>query len=303
VTGSSTLPRALVVGDVIDDIVVRPLGETAIDTDTTSTIIRSPGGSAANQAAWLASLGVRTRFVARVGKADVERHAADLSSYGVEALLGGDDELPTGTIVVLLGPDGERTMFTDRGANLRLCRADLPVDVLDDVDLLHVNGYTMFERGSRDAMLQLIEEARRRGIPFTVDPCSSAYLADAGPFLEWTAGASVCFPNLDEAAALTGCNDVGMSLDALSAVYPVVVLKRGRGGVTVGRRGESPVQLATSALDIRDTTGAGDALCAGFIASWLGGAEPLDAAIAGQRAAAVAVSVSGGRPPVKRNDG
>jgi len=288
----------LIVGDVIDDIVVRPLGQTVIDTDTTSTITRSPGGSAANQAAWLASLGVRTRFVGRVGKANAERHAAELSSQGVEALLVGDDELPTGTIVVLLGPDGERTMFTDRGANLRLGQADLPVDVLDDVDLLHVNGYTMFEQGSRDAMLQLIEEAGRRGIPFTVDPCSSAYLADAGPFVEWTAGASVCFPNLDEAAALTGCNDVGMALDALMAGYAVVVLKRGRGGVTVGRRGAPPVLVPTAASDVRDTTGAGDALCAGFIASWLQGTDPVEAAAAGQRAAAVAVSVSGGRPPV-----
>lgn len=295
----SGAPRVLVVGDVIDDIVVRPLGETAIDSDTTSTISRSAGGSAANQAAWLGSLGACVRFVARVGKADVERHAAQLSAHGVSPILIGDDELPTGTIVVLLGPDGERTMFTDRGANLRLGAADLPLGLLDDVDLLHVNGYALFERGSREAVLRLIDEARHRDIAFTVDPCSSAYLADAGPFLDWTAGAAVCFPNLDEAIALTGYNDAGSVLDALTARYPVVVLKRGRDGVTVGRRGESPVQLASSALEFRDTTGAGDALCAGFIAAWLLGADPVDAAAAGQRAAAVAVSVSGGRPPIE----
>ena len=83
--GGHRLTRVLIVGDVIDDIVVTPLGKVTRDSDTTSHIRATPGGSAANQAAWLAVAGVSVRFVARVGAADVVRHRAELSAFGVDA--------------------------------------------------------------------------------------------------------------------------------------------------------------------------------------------------------------------------
>jgi sugar/nucleoside kinase (ribokinase family) len=67
--------------------------------------------------------------------------------------------------------------------------------------------------------------------------------------------------------------------------------------VIVACQGEAPVQLPIQAGEVRDTTGAGDALCAGFLEAWLRGADALGAAAAGLRTAAVAVSVAGGRPP------
>lgn len=287
----------LVVGDVIDDIVVRPSSQLVVDSDTVSDITRALGGSAANQAAWLGSLGVPVRFVGRVGRADVGRHHDALASFGVQPLLIPDDAAPTGTIVIVLGEHGERNMYTDRGANARLNVDDVPLSLLDGVELLHVNGYALFSDDARQAMLRLIEESRRRNIPITVDPCSAAFLPAAQRFLDWTAGASVVFPNLDEALVLTGCRDADAAAHALTAHYPVVVLKRGRQGVIVACQGEAPVRLPIQAGEVRDTTGAGDALCAGFLVAWLRGADAIDAASAGLRAAAVAVSIVGGRPP------
>lgn len=287
----------LIVGDVIDDIVVRPSSPMVSDSDTVSHISRAPGGSAANQAAWLGSLGVPVRFVGRVGRPDVERHHAALSSFGVEALLVADDEAPTGTIVIVLGERGERDMYTDRGANARLTSADLPLSLLDGVDLLHVNGYALFSDDARQAMLRLVGEARRRGVAYTVDPCSAAFLPAAKDFLSWTAGAAVAFPNLDEATVLTGCAEADGAAAALTAHYPVVVLKLGQAGVVVARRGKELVRLPSAAEQVRDTTGAGDALCAGFLAAWLRGAGEAEAAAAGLRSAAIAVSIAGGRPP------
>src|SRR5450755_1376107 len=92
--GGQRLTRVLIVGDVIDDIVVTPLGTVTRDSDTTSRIVVTPGGSAANQAAWLAVAGVNVRFVARVGAADVSRHQAELSAFGVEAVLIADPDAP-----------------------------------------------------------------------------------------------------------------------------------------------------------------------------------------------------------------
>lgn len=289
----------LIVGDVIDDIVVQPSAAMVVDSDTVSRITRSPGGSAANQAAWLASLGVPVRFVGRVGRSDLERHRAALALFGVEPLLIPDDEAPTGTIVIVLGERGERNMYTDRDANARLRLADLPVSLLDGVDVLHINGYAMFTDDARQAVLRLLDESRRRDIRLTVDPCSAAFLPAATRFLDWTAGAVICFPNLDEATVLTGCADPDTAAQSLTVHYPIVVLKLGAHGVVVARRDEAPVRLPASVGDVQDTTGAGDALAAGFLAAWLQGDDPVGAARAGLRAAATAVSITGGRPPAQ----
>jgi len=290
-------PRVLIAGDVIDDIVVTPLDVLTRDSDTTSHIRHTPGGSAANQATWLASRGLAVRFVARVGAADIERHRSELESFGVEAVLIPDHDAPTGTIVVMLDGDGSRTMYTDRGANLRLTTADMPPSLLDGVDALHVNGYALFADEPRSAMTALVGQALRRDIVVTVDPCSSAYIEQLGAatFLACTLGATVCLPNLDEGRALTGCTEAVDVLSFLRDHYPVVALKLGSGGVLVSERGR--VELIRSvASSVVDPTGAGDAFCAGFLASWLEGHPAGDAAREGSALAAQAVAVLGGRP-------
>lgn len=185
----------LVVGDVMDDLVVRPLGPLTARSDTPAQTERHPGGSGANTAAWLGALGADVRFAGRVGAADLRRHTRALETCGVDARLAGDAKTPTGSIVVLAH---DRSMFTDRGANVALGRDDLPDALLEGVDHVHVSGYALLEPGPRDAILDFVARA---GVPWSVDPASSAFVGDT-PFLEWTAGAGVCFPNEDEAEVL-----------------------------------------------------------------------------------------------------
>ncbi|TVZ00784.1 hypothetical protein EAS64_36125 [Trebonia kvetii] len=322
------MPRVLVVGDVINDILAVVRGPLRHGEDNTATIRTRAGGSAANQAAWLASLGVDVAFVGRAGLADAAFHRQELARFGVEPHLAADESTPTGSIVVLTGPDGERTMITSRGANLNLCQADAPATLLDGADLLHLTGYTLFEPGTRAVARGLIAEAGRRGIPFTVDPGSAAFLGALGPgeFLGWTSTAAVCFPNHDEAVVLAGRQprtggrpgigggpgigrrpgagqpDPGMAdpvrlAAELARHYGVVALKLGPDGAVVAAAGETePVTVPAVPALVRDTTGAGDAFCAGFLAAWLAGASLRAAAAAGTRAAATAVALLGGRP-------
>jgi sugar/nucleoside kinase (ribokinase family) len=298
--GGQRLTRVLIVGDVIDDIVVTPLGNVTRDSDTTSRIVVTPGGSAANQASWLAVAGADVRFVARVGAADVHRHRVELSAFGIDAVLIPDADAPTGTIVVMLDADGSRTMYTDRGANQHLSADDLPLSLLDDVDALHVNGYALFSESPRLALTSLIEEARRREIVVTADPSSSAYLEELGAstFLACTRGAAVCLPNLDEGRVLSGEIEPRDVLGSLRMHYPVVALKLGSGGVLVGESGQFELVPPASSLVV-DPTGAGDAFCAGFLTSWLDGNSAVDAAMAGSLLAARAVATPGGRPPIE----
>jgi sugar/nucleoside kinase (ribokinase family) len=292
-----TGPRVLVVGDVINDILVVPGRPVAEGQDNQASILARPGGSAANQAAWMGCLGLDVVFAGRAGLADAESHRAELARFGVDARLATDASAATGSIVVLVGTDGERTMITDRGANLRLRGTDVPFSLLDGVVMLHLTGYTLVSPGPRAVALALIEQARRRGIPFSVDPGSWAFLAglERGEFVRWTAGAAACFPNADEATVLTGESDPAEMAIRLGEHYGAVMVKLGADGVVLATGGGTqrfPARPAT----VRDTTGAGDAFCAGFLAAWLRGASAPDAVRAGTGAAATAVSLLGGRP-------
>lgn len=271
----SALRRVLVIGDVMTDIVVRPTGPLVRGSDRRATIRSVPGGSGANQAVWLASLGVETTFVGRVGAADVSRIEAHLRSFGVEPVLAADPTRPSGTLVSLIDPDGERSFLTDRGANDGLQRADLPDSLLAGLGLLHVSGYALIAPGPRAAVLDLLERARARDVAVTVDPSSTAFLEEVGPqcFLAWTGGAALCFPNHAEAATLTGSDDPVRQRAVLGRHYEACVIKRGAGGAEFSSGGRLFISPA-AAVDCVDATGAGDAFLAGFLAALLKGEPP-----------------------------
>src|SRR5699024_10674267 len=105
----------VMVGDVINDVVVRPLEPVTLDSDTRSQIAARPGGSAANTACWLAHLGGDVVFVGRVGTDDFGYHREHFAQFGVRAELVADAHARTGTIVIIVDDAGHRTMYTDRG--------------------------------------------------------------------------------------------------------------------------------------------------------------------------------------------
>ena len=299
-------PVVVVIGDVINDFIVRPIGPIAVGTDTPSRIERSPGGSGANQAAWLAALQTPARFVGRAGSQDASYHRNALEQLGVDVRLASADDQATGTIVVLVAADGERSMFTDRGANSALGEADLPEGILDGARLLHVSGYQLFEPGSRAAVRRLWAAARDAGIATSVDPASVAGLREVGreSFLEWTSGALFAFPNLDEGRLLSGADEPGEIVSSLLDRYRVVALKLGPSGAMVASTDGQKVEVGPRDGVIVDSTGAGDAFCAGFLASWMRDGDLEACALAAVSAATRAVGQVGARPrsvPVARD--
>lgn len=287
----------LVVGDVVDDIGVRPLEPVNPRSDTRSEIRMTAGGSAANTAAWLGFLGAPVRFVGKGGLDAPGRHGAALRDHGVDARVAADPHLPTATIVLTLDEAADRTMFVDRAANATLTVDDLPDDVWDDVNWLHLTGYTFFDDATRPTAMALLAQARERGVGTSVDPGSLGFLQACGAdaFLEWTGGTDLVLPNADEARFLTGSTGPFIDHDRLAEHYPHVVVTLGQLGATYVSA-HARDQVVAPRVPVLDTTGAGDAFTAGFLAAWTHRPDPAAALAGGAGAARRCIAVRGARP-------
>jgi sugar/nucleoside kinase (ribokinase family) len=291
--------RIVVIGDVVNDIVVVPRGPVRPDTDTAATIRPRPGGSAANTATWLGSLGAEVDFIGSVGSADAEEHEQIFREYGVEPHLQFGAGLPTGTIVILV--DGERrTMLTERGANAALESGQVTDQLLASAGLLHISGYSILDgfgvAGARD----LITRATAAGVPVSITPGSAGYLGDFGvrPFLDAIEGATIVFPNLAEGRLMSGETDPQKIGAVLRKRFEVVVLTMGAEGLIVFEGSTSTTVPAPTVTHVVDPTGAGDAMAAGFLEHWVRSKDAVSAARAGAFVAARAIMLVGGRPPI-----
>jgi sugar/nucleoside kinase (ribokinase family) len=291
--------RLVVLGDVMVDVVCRLNGPIAVGSDAPARIEFGYGGSAANVSAWAAvarGAGAAPVLAGRIGADDRGRAAeAELRAVGVDTRLAVDTERPTGTCVVLVGPDGERSMVPDPGANASLVEADLPEELLVEGAHLHLTGYTLVRDRSRAAGRAAIARARERGMSVSVDPSSAALLSPA--FMDELDGVALLLPNAEEAAVLSGEEDVERAALSLADRVPEVAVTLGSEGA-IWTDGTNVIKGdAESEVTVVDTTGAGDAFAAGFLTARLVGAAPGDALREGCRLAAAAVRTPGARPP------
>ena len=143
-------PVVVVLGDVMVDVVVRPLGPFNRGSDTVSRILVAPGGSATNLAVAMAGAGAQVHLVAVIGDDQLGRTTMQaLATTGVLAhfkIAAGEH---TGMVVALVDEAGERSMFTDRGANLRLQAQMLDPDLLGPGKHLHLSGYDLLDAETR----------------------------------------------------------------------------------------------------------------------------------------------------------
>ena len=98
---------------------------------------------------------------------------------GVTPHLVGDAERPTGRLVALIDPSGERSFFTDRGANEALRAGDIPDALIAGAAMIHLSGYSFFAPSPRAAVLDVMRRARDK--PISVDPASAEFLREVGP--------------------------------------------------------------------------------------------------------------------------
>lgn len=243
-------------GDLLLDAVVKLARPLAEGDDTRAETRVGGGGQAANVAAWAASLGAEARFVGKRGAdAAGEVAEADLLRRAVD-VLGPPPTGRNGVVVSLVELDGSRTMISDRGVAPELAPDELREEWFDRADWLHLSGYSLMREPIGAAAEHAVELARTRGAKISVDLSSVNVIREFGAkelaerFVRIRP--DVVFGNEAEHAEL-------------SVPSEVRVVKRGAAGATFDSRHLPPVPG-----EIVDTTGAGDALAAGYL---VGGPE------------------------------
>ena len=291
----------IVIGDLTLDVVLSPERALASATDVPGLVRLRQGGSAANAARWFSRLGAQTQLICSVGRDGPGRALVEaVRSDGVIVRAARIAGRPTGRIGVLVGADGERSFVADRGAADLLAPTDLRPAWFKAVDLLHVPFYSLLGEPLGSAGREGVRLAREAGAAVSLDLASVGPLLAAGRPAVLALIRSVA-PDLllgtaaELAALLDATNRAVLGARAL-ALAPVVIVKRGGDGATVhlldGSGASITFDVATRPLPATDTTGAGDAFDAGFLASWLaagGAATPVvlrRAVVAGHRAAA-----------------
>ncbi|ROT32885.1 carbohydrate kinase family protein [Micromonospora sp. HM5-17] len=300
-------PRILVVGDIVTDVVAVLADRLAPGSDTPAGIRFAGGGQAANTAAWLAWRGHPVTLVGVVGTDDAgDARVAELTRAGVQCAVRRCPDAPTGTVIVL-ADDGERTMITERGANLRLTPDDIgrALAAAPDAGHLHLSAYPLLDAGSRTAGLAALAAARDRGLTTSVDAASAEPLRRLGPaaFLDWVREVDLLLANADEAAVLAGPGKPATQARRLAEVARNVVVKNGAAGSVWAERDGVLVESAARRVPVRDVTGAGDAFAAGLLSAWVTGRGPAEALRWAAELGAAAVAVVGARPDPGNPDG
>lgn len=262
----------LVLGDVNPDLILSGDVEPAfgqverIVQDARLTV----GGSGAIVACGAARLGLRTAICGVVGDDVFGRFMRDeleRRGVGVDGLVVEPDR-PTGVTVVLAG-SGDRAILTHMGTI-----GDLRIDRIGDARLdasrhVHVASYFLQDL-LRPDLPALFERLRANGTTTSIDPnWDPTERWDAG-LLELLALTDVFLPNAEEATRIAGVTDVEGAAAGLATRAGAVAVKAGPDGA-VAATGDGLIRAPAARVEAIDTTGAGDAFDAGFLASRLAG--------------------------------
>jgi ribokinase len=261
-------------GDLLLDVIVRLGQPLAAGDDAAAETRLGAGGQAANVAAWAVALGARAGFVGKRGSDEAGTLVtAELERRGVE-VLGPVADGRNGVVVSLVEPGGARTMASDRGVAPELRADELDAAWFGGCDHLHVAGYSLLREPIAGAAVEAARLARSEGARVSVDLSSWSRIRDLGADrfrerLELLAP-DLVFANEAEWETLGGLDGT------------LLVLKRGARGIVADGR-----ELPAAPTEAVDTTGAGDALAAGYL---VGGPET------GLQAAARCVAQLGAMP-------
>ncbi len=263
--------------------------------------VEASGGSAANTIAGMAALGRKCGFIGQVANdtfGQIFTH--DIRAEGVAFTTPArEGEPPTAQCLIFVSPDGQRTMNTFLGAAQHLGSAALDRAMIENADVLYLEGYLWNADASRDAMAEAISIAKNAGkkVAFTLSEIF-VILGHGDDFRTMMANGDIdiLFANEGEITTLMGTEDFDAAVNAAAEQVPTLVVTRGEQGAVAIQNGQHAKVTAEPIAKVLDTTGAGDLFAAGFLAGQAQGRSLEDSLITGAVCAGEVISHFGPRP-------
>ncbi len=260
----------------------------------------SSGGSAANTIHGVGAMGGKGYYLGRVADDDFGQHYTDdmrdcgVGFPGPDAATGG-----TGTCVILVTPDSERTMFTHLGISSELHSGNVDEAIIQNAGAVYIEGYLWTGDETRDAAIKMADTAREERVPvaFTL---SDAFIVNAFrdaliDFIRWKV--DILFCNDVEARAMFNTEDTEAAFEQLKGMVDTLFLTRGKEGAWACNSEFEKVEIGSFPVKAVDTTGAGDLFAGGALLGLTRKLPLKQCGILGSYCAAQVVSHMGARLP------
>ena len=253
------------------------------------------GGAVLNTAIVLDRLGQAAAMLSCVGE-DLwaEQALALMRQTGVKQdYIRVRPELASGLIFLAVTPDGERTMYSFRGANTRFAPEDLPEQAFERASILHISGYSLLEAPQKDAVWRAVELARANGVAISLDTGLEPALLTRAELCRLIEKADICVTGPKEMCELYGTSEPKEAIGKLRSLgVRLAAIKLGEGGSLVADQTNS-VFCPAFPVEVLDTTGAGDSFSAGLLYGWTQTLSLAAAAVLASALGALATTVYG----------
>lgn len=262
--------KILCAGEMLVDLIVRPVRKVSFQNDTCQVeeIKLTSGGDANNNAVDLARLGNQVTYLGRIGCDDMGDYVvklAEKAGVNMDHVVRSRTAVQTKSLI-LVNPEGNRTFLQQPGTSAEFCLEDCDLSLLNDVDILQIGGAFHLPKFDGAGSAELLREAQARGVITSMDVTTD-------PTGRWKGILDPCYPHLDyflpsieQASMIAHSQNPREIADFfLSRGVKNVAIKLGHRGSYFKNATKAFYAGVYQDLKIVETTGAGDAFCAGFL--------------------------------------
>ncbi|MCC7251478.1 adenosine kinase [Hyphomicrobium sp.] len=282
-----------------------------VDTETIASIykdmgpaIEISGGSAANTVVGVASLGGRAAFIGKVAEDEfgrIFRHDIGASGVTFKTPAVVDTSRATSRSLILVTPDGQRTMNTFLGISTDLDQGEVDPEIVRNSNIVYLEGYLFDRDEAKAAFRQAVEIAndagRRVALTLSDSFCVNRHRDEFLALIR--SGIGILFANESEILALYETSSFDEAMKHVARDTRLAVLTRSEKGSVIVSEGTPVLVSAEPVAKVVDTTGAGDLYAAGFLFGLARGYDLKAAGQLGSFAAAEIIGQMGARPEVK----
>ena len=253
------------------------------------------GGSVANSIVGLAQLGDEVGFIGKVSDDDFgEKYEEGLKKENVEYFYSKKKEkLPTGTCLILVTPDSERTMCTFLGTAGKINENDINTNAVKNSEILFLEGYLWDEGEPKKAFEKAINNSNKTAMSLSDLFCVERHKSKMRAFVQ--NNVDILFCNEGEVKALYETNSLDDAINMLKSEVGIGIVTKGEHGAIIVEKSIAH-EIEAFPTNVVDTTGAGDFFAAGFLAGVSKNYDLVKAGMLGAACSSEIISHYGGRP-------